>query len=97
MGLSSQLTHNIPAQATGDPQSIVRRLLTRKPRTVSGSLALQFFERTTWSSSDLDIYVRATGSASFSRYLCEKEGYVLANETNLADDYEDEGNEIAEV
>lgn len=82
---------------TGYWRSTARKLLTRRPRTVSGSLALQFFERTTWSSSDLDIYVRANGSASFSRYLCEQEGYMLADETNLADDYEDDGNEIAEV
>lgn len=62
---------------------------------VSGSLALQFFERTTWSESDLDVYVNVSRSNDFRQYLCEHEGYHPMEEKPL-DDYKS-NNELVEV
>ena len=62
---------------------------------VSGSLALQFFKRTTWLESDLDVYVNFSRSNEFRQYLCEHEGYILTQEKVL-DDYKSI-NELFEV
>ena len=62
---------------------------------VSGSLALQFFERTTWSESDLDVYVHISRSNDFRLYLCEHEGYVPMQD-KLLEDYKSD-NELLEV
>ena len=62
---------------------------------VSGSLALQFFERKTWLESDLDVYVNFSRSIDFRQYLCEHEGYVPTEEKPL-DDYKS-NNELLEV
>lgn len=46
---------------------------------ISGSFALQFFERVLWKESDLDMFVQqGHGAEAFCRYLCMEEGYVLA-------------------
>ena len=48
---------------------------------ISGSFAIQFFERVLWKESDLDIFVEHGPKASnFERYLCENEGYHLTHE-----------------
>ena len=45
---------------------------------ISGSFALQFFERVTWPDSDLDIFVeQGEGCELFCKYLVEAEGYDL--------------------
>ncbi|KAL8851878.1 MAG: hypothetical protein Q9221_003201 [Calogaya cf. arnoldii] len=46
---------------------------------ISGSFALQFFERSFWPSSDLDIYVEDSqeGTESLGEYLEKSEGYSL--------------------
>ncbi|KAL9002532.1 MAG: hypothetical protein Q9180_009968, partial [Flavoplaca navasiana] len=45
---------------------------------ISGSFAIQFFERVTWPSSDLDMYVKeGEGSDALCAYLVESEGYTL--------------------
>lgn len=45
---------------------------------ISGSFAIQFFERVTWPSSDLDMYVRdGKGADALRAYLVNSEGYTL--------------------
>ena len=45
---------------------------------ISGSFAVQFFERVTWPSSDLDLYVKEGEEATALRaYLLQSEGYTL--------------------
>ncbi|QDS77712.1 hypothetical protein FKW77_004048 [Venturia effusa] len=45
---------------------------------VSGSFALQFFERVMWKESDLDIFVQeGAGFDNMCSHLIEKEGYAL--------------------
>ncbi|KAL8797701.1 MAG: hypothetical protein Q9195_000053 [Heterodermia aff. obscurata] len=56
-------------------------------QSLSGSLALQLFQRITWLDSDLDLYTNAEGSSQFRHYLCEEEGYVPTEDRDLADDY----------
>lgn len=57
---------------------------------------MQFFQRTTWLDSDLDIYANAEGALAFQRYLYEEEGYVYYGDKDLAGDY-DNINELVEV
>ncbi|MCJ1267056.1 hypothetical protein MMC22_006941 [Lobaria immixta] len=43
---------------------------------VSGSVAVQFFERVLWKESDLDIFIEEGKDAkAFGKYLTEREGY----------------------
>ena len=43
---------------------------------VSGSFAVQYFERVTWEESDLDIFVKGgAGADAFGKYLMETEDY----------------------
>lgn len=60
-----------------DP-SAFRSQLGRCDALVSGSVALQFFEKVIWQESDLDIYVE-NGSCTddFSAYLIQEESYGL--------------------
>ncbi|KAL8755015.1 MAG: hypothetical protein Q9199_003945 [Rusavskia elegans] len=45
---------------------------------ISGSFAIQFFERVVWSSSDLDMYVEeGEDSDTIAQYLVMSEGYTL--------------------
>ena len=48
---------------------------------VSGSLALQFFERVVWPDSDLDVFINVKNVEAFSRYLVTEEGYTEPIET----------------
>ena len=52
-----------------------RGLMAKHNVLISGSLALQFFQRFTWSDSDMDVYVYAKGAREFEEYLCKTEGY----------------------
>ncbi len=58
-----------------------RSSLRRSDALISGSFALQFFERVTWPESDLDIMVR-DGDAleEMHRYLTKSEGYSMVCE-----------------
>ena len=50
--------------------------MAAKNALISGSFAVQFFERVTWNESDLDIFVNFQADATeFEQYLCEREGY----------------------
>lgn len=43
---------------------------------ISGSFAVQYFDRQTWKESDLDIFIAKGQSAwDLERYLCEVENY----------------------
>lgn len=60
-----------------DPLQL-RSQLRKHSAIISGSFALQFFERVVWEDSDLDIYARADLAAiGLAEYLCEAEGYSL--------------------
>lgn len=49
---------------------------------VSGSVALQLFERTLWKESDLDIFMETGENAeAFGDYIMEKEGYRYVKTT----------------
>lgn len=49
---------------------------------VSGSVAIQFFERVVWKESDLDIYIEEGEKATaFGNYLTEEEGYEFQRAT----------------
>ena len=53
---------------------------------ISGSFAIQFFERVTWHSSDLDMYVKAGARAYALRtYLANSEGYTLQTTKGTGD------------
>lgn len=58
-----------------------RSLMARTNALVSGSFALQFFDRVHWPASDLDINVRQ-GSDILESYLCRVEGYTLQRSTD---------------
>ena len=54
---------------------------------ISGSFAVQFFERVWWAESDLDIFVECSEKAyELERYLCEEEGYHLTRERGSDED-----------
>ena len=56
---------------------------------ISGSFAVQFFERLTWKESDLDIFVeQGQGATALEHYLCIKEDYYFVREGNI-DEYID--------
>lgn len=53
---------------------------------ISGSFAVQFFERMTWPSSDLDLYVKDGEELMAPHaYLLGSEGYTLQSETDTED------------
>ncbi len=46
---------------------------------ISGSFALQFFERVFWKDSDMNVFIKkGAGADTFCPYLAEEEGYALA-------------------
>lgn len=48
---------------------------------ISGSFAIQFFERVMWKESDLDIFIgQGPGAEALEDYLCKQEGYSLSHE-----------------
>lgn len=58
-----------------DPRGL-REQLGKHDALISGSFALQFFERVCWEESDLDIYVeQGEGATQLTRYLKKVEGY----------------------
>lgn len=64
--------------------------MAKSDALIFGSFALQFFERSLWQPSDVDIYVKnGEGSEALGTYLAESEGYVL--ETTRENDEEYEG------
>ena len=62
-----------------DPRRL-RQQLGQHNALISGSFALQFFERVTWEKSDLDIFLGHGEVESFKQYLVEEEGYRLVSD-----------------
>ena len=53
---------------------------------ISGSFAIQFFERKFWPDSDLDMYVKeGEESDALRRYLVMSEGYKLEESPGAID------------
>ncbi|KAL8686449.1 MAG: hypothetical protein Q9218_007098 [Villophora microphyllina] len=64
-----------------DPKAL-RSFMGKHDVLISGSFAIQFFERVTWDESDLDLYAEQGPNAeALEKYLCEQEGYKFARET----------------
>lgn len=67
-----------------DPQ-LFRSQMAIRNALVSGSLAVQFFERVVWKESDLDIFIQEGKDAkAFGKYLTEKEGYKFSGTSSGA-------------
>jgi hypothetical protein len=65
-----------------------RSELGRYGGLISGSFALQFFERVTWPESDLDIFVqRPGGYFPIVKYLIENEAYEPSLDNDTRDKY----------
>jgi hypothetical protein len=59
-----------------DKPTALRSTLGRYQALISGSFALQFFERVVWSDSDLDIFAPLEdGYKEIIEYLVKEEGY----------------------
>ncbi|KAF8871650.1 hypothetical protein CPB84DRAFT_1629013, partial [Gymnopilus junonius] len=54
--------------------SAFRRLLRRTNAIISGSFALQFFDRSIYPGSDMDIFLRAAGASDVCYWLLSQ-GY----------------------
>ncbi|KAI1638414.1 hypothetical protein F4809DRAFT_599895 [Biscogniauxia mediterranea] len=64
-----------------------RSQLGRSDALISGSFALQFFERVVWPEADLDIMVQDGESLDgLAKLLIEKEGYEMVGERNFSED-----------
>ena len=69
-----------------DPRRF-RNQLGESDALISGSFALQFFERQCWEESDLDIFVEeGEGARELERYLNNVEEYQLISE-DVPEDY----------
>ena len=62
-----------------------RRTLGMCGAIISGSFALQFFERVVWPESDLDVFVHQDHYESLSTFLTMREGYTLTDARVLED------------
>lgn len=91
-GLSKTYQYMLPVQwnidrtlqrFVNDPCEF-RSQMGRHNALVSGSLALQFFERVVWNDSDMDVFItKGDGATEFSRYICRRENY-LYNESKTS-------------
>ena len=70
-----------------------RSQMAKSDALISGSFVFQLFERTSWKTSDLDIFVEhgehGECANTFQRYLLDKEGYEFSNteDTEYEPDY----------
>lgn len=70
-----------------DPQ-FFRSQLGRHNALVSGSVALQLFERVLWKESDLDIFIeRGDDAEAFAKYLTKEEGYKFHSRNEARAEY----------
>ncbi len=66
-------------------------LIGRYDALISGSFAVQFFERVMWHDSDLDLYVEdGPGYEALCKFVVDVEGYRPSNPTDLSS-YEGKG------
>lgn len=76
-----------------------RSMMAKCDALISGSFALQFFARTVWMDSDLDIYIESYPEVkikTFGEYLAAEEGYALDN-TKGIHDYSDHNKNVVKV
>lgn len=78
--IPSQWNLNSRLQPFVDNVTGFRSEMAKCDALISGSFALQFFDRTLWPRSDLDINVR-NSAEQFERYLRNVEGYKLLRST----------------
>lgn len=65
-----------------DPKAF-RSLMAQHKTLIYGSLALQFFDRCTWSDSDLNVCIsRDQAAEAIEEHLCKREGYHLKLSTD---------------
>lgn len=67
-----------------------RRHQSQTRAIISGSFALQFFERVTWPDSDLDVFIDESKSGAYAcmlEYLISSEGYTLAEDGTDEDQF----------
>lgn len=70
-----------------EPRAL-RSEMQKHKAVISGSLALQFFERVTWEGTDLDLFVHGqTGVSALARHLVDREGYRLQEEEAIGTSY----------
>ena len=66
-----------------DPHGF-RSQMAKFDALIAGSFVIQFFERTSWEVSDLDIYVEGDERANaFQSYLLNKEEYTEISSTKI--------------
>jgi hypothetical protein len=62
--------------------------MSKNNALVSGSFALQLFERVYWEESDLDIFVKYDSEAdSMGKYLVDVESYTLVKTNEVQYDW----------
>ncbi|KAI1495688.1 hypothetical protein F5X99DRAFT_109338 [Biscogniauxia marginata] len=67
-----------------------RSQLGRSNALISGSFALQFFERVVWPEADLDIMVQdGTNLEGLAKFLVEKEDYEMVGERDFSEEDDD--------
>lgn len=67
-----------------DSPTAFRSQLGRSNALISGSFALQFFERVVWPDSDLDIMVQEGEDLErMAKHLIESEGYKMVSENDF--------------
>ena len=64
-----------------DDVSLFRSQMAKYDALVTGSFALQLFDRVYWPASDVDVNIR-DGADAFEEYLCNAEGYKLKRSTD---------------
>jgi hypothetical protein len=73
-----------------------REEMRKQDALISGSVALQFFDRVRWETSDLDVFVREHGQAdALGVYLQESEGYEVVESPPFIETEVDEYEEVA--
>ncbi|KAF4630958.1 hypothetical protein G7Y89_g7175 [Cudoniella acicularis] len=78
----------------------LRSMLARHNALISGSFALQFFERVVWDDSDLDIYVHDDDASinAMGQYLIQAENYKFDSTFDWrSPDYQQHLKEVREV
>ncbi|KAI0674150.1 hypothetical protein C8Q78DRAFT_966847 [Trametes maxima] len=74
-----------------DHPNTFRSLQKQTAAIISGSFALQFFDRTYYEESDLDLYVHPDSSCILlGQHLIESEGYLFIPYSWQLEDYDDE-------
>lgn len=80
-----------------DQPTTFRTYLGRHNGLLSGSFALQFFERVTWKDSDLDLFFDLdSGYEEMVDYLVTQEGYVVQEPSKDDHSYSHWDSDLAE-